>query len=73
MKLFSILTLAMLVISSVSFASDSPFDDPVGENDQTNCESYEPGCERATQEEWEEPSRPNYPENPDDPTMPGDF
>jgi hypothetical protein len=72
MKFLSLFALLLLVISSAASAND-PTNDPVGENDQTNCESYEPGCERSHQEEWEEPSRPNYPENPDDPYMPGDL
>jgi len=73
MKFFALLACAFLSLASAAHASTSPFEDPVGENDQSFCESYEPGCERSTQDEWEEPARPNYPENPDDPYLPNDL
>lgn len=74
MKMIPLLSLlSLLALSGGAQASTSPFEDPVGENDQSFCESYEPGCERSNQQDWEEPVRENYPDNPDEPYLPNDL
>lgn len=70
MKYLSLLLLAFVLVNVNAQASDEPFRE---DSPSDFCETYEPGCERSTQPEEDEPTRENYPDNPDDASTPYDF